>query len=48
MDMPTPCPECGDLVEFNDMIRTDGKLCYHSFICSDCYEDLESDEENHG
>ncbi len=45
MNMPTPCPECGDVVEFEDMKQTDGKLCYHSFVCQDCFYELESDEE---
>jgi hypothetical protein len=45
MDMPTPCPECNDVVEFNDMQTTVGRLCYHNFVCQDCFENLESDEE---
>lgn len=44
MDMPCNCPECGDIVDLNDMMRTDGKLCYHSLVCEDCYDNLESDE----
>ena len=43
MDMPCNCPECGDVVELNDMHNTDGKLCYHSMVCEDCYENLEND-----
>lgn len=45
MDMPTPCPECGEVVEFNDMVKTDGKLSYHNMVCQDCHDELESDEE---
>ena len=42
MDMPCNCPECGEVVELNDMYNTEGKLCYHSMVCEDCYENLES------
>ncbi len=45
MDMPCNCPECGEIVELNDMHNTDGKLCYHSMVCKYCYDDLESDDE---
>jgi hypothetical protein len=45
MDMPTSCPECGAIVEFNSMVTTFEKICYHSLVCEDCYEDLESDNE---
>jgi len=31
MDMPTPCPKCMDIVEFNDMERLGDEL-----ICSEC------------
>lgn len=43
MDMPCNCPECGDVVELNDMVNTDGKLCCHSLVCEDCHENLESE-----
>jgi hypothetical protein len=45
MDMPCNCPECGDIVELNDMCQTVGKLCYHSLVCEYCFDELESDEE---
>jgi len=44
MDMPTTCPECGEIVDFNDMQPTTGKLSYHAFVCEYCYDELESDE----
>jgi hypothetical protein len=44
MDMPCNCPECGDIVELNDMHTTEGKLCYHSLVCEDCYDELEGDD----
>lgn len=43
MDMPTPCPECGDIVEFNDMTNIGNEL-----YCSECafeLEDMESESE---
>ena len=42
--MPTVCPECNEVYDFNDMMPTDGKLCYHNFVCEYCYDDLESDD----
>ena len=44
MDMPCNCPECGEVVELNDMKKTTGKLCYHNLVCSDCYDELEGDD----
>ena len=45
MDMPTPCPSCRDVVEFNDMVNhpNDFKL----MVCDDCHERIE-DENNMG
>ena len=46
MDMPCNCPECGELVELNDMFRvgerfgTDVKM-----VCRDCYYELEEEED---
>ena len=45
MDIPTPCPECNDIVEFDDMKEATGKLSYHAYVCEDCYYELESDKE---
>lgn len=43
--MPCQCPECGAFVDLNDMKQTYGKLCYHSLVCADCFDNLESDDE---
>ena len=43
MDIPCNCPECGEVVELNDMRDTEDKLCYHNKVCEDCYEILEDD-----
>lgn len=40
MNMPTPCPECGEIVEL-DVMRNIG----HELYCDECYEALESDSE---
>lgn len=32
MDMPTPCPLCGDITGFDDMQFVDGELC-----CEECH-----------
>lgn len=46
MDMLCNCPECGEVVELNDMRTVEAyKLCYHNMVCDDCYENLESDDE---
>lgn len=42
------CPECGNHTDFRDMVKTDGKLCYHNFVCVRCYVNLENDDENEG
>lgn len=40
------CPECDCSVKsYSDFKNTDGKLCYHAYVCGDCYKELESDEE---
>lgn len=45
MDMPCNCPECGEIVELNDMIRVGSeKICYHNLVCIECYENLESED----
>lgn len=44
MNMPCNCPECGEVVELNDMVKTDGKLSYHNMVCQDCYEELENED----
>ena len=43
MNMPTPCPKCGDIVEFNDMTNIGNEL-----YCSECafeLEDMESESD---
>lgn len=40
------CPECNQFVKEEDMRDTTGKLCYHAYACSSCYEELESDDED--
>ena len=45
MEMPTPCNECNETVELNDMVSTSGKLCYNAMVCQDCFDNLESDED---
>lgn len=43
MDMPTTCPTCLDVVEFEDMIdiALGGAA---EFVCEDCAEDYRADE----
>lgn len=41
MDMPTPCPKCGEIVEFTTMKNVDGR-----FICEGCFYDLYRDNED--
>ena len=45
MDMPTTCPECLDVVEFDDMINI-AKDGGNIFVCPDCaYEYMDDDDE---
>lgn len=46
MDNPCECPTCDNWVELRDMKRTDGKLALHNLVCEECYENLESDDED--
>lgn len=41
----TLCNECNGYFEYNEMCDTTGKLCYHAYVCQECYNELESDEE---
>ena len=34
MDMPTPCPKCKEIVEFNEMVNIDGNM-----MCDECADD---------
>tara|TARA_R110002153_G_C13332570_1_gene498441 strand:+ start:6778 stop:6987 length:210 start_codon:yes stop_codon:yes gene_type:complete len=46
MDMPTPCTECDDIVEFTNMkkIKKDGE---EIFVCQDCATEHEEEGEEH-
>lgn len=41
-DMPTPCPECGEVVEFNDMKNHPNE--FKHMVCESCFDRIE--EEN--
>lgn len=45
MDMPTPCPNCGDIVEFDDMVNHPNE--FRVMVCESCYDRIE-EEENSG
>ncbi|MCE9773546.1 hypothetical protein LZ645_01120 [Shewanella algae] len=45
MDMPTPCPECGDIVELDDMVGHPEN--FRVLVCEDCRSRIE-DENNRG
>lgn len=40
MNMPTPCPECMEIVEFNEMVNVSGTMlcdeCADKYQCDDC------------
>lgn len=42
MDMPSPCPCCSEVVEFNDMVHHPND--FKQLVCEDCRERIE--EEN--
>ncbi len=44
MDNICDCLECNRSAKESDMRDTVGKLCYYSYVCSECYENLESDD----
>ncbi|OOE45106.1 hypothetical protein [Salinivibrio kushneri] len=44
MDMPTPCPHCGEVCEFNDMIETEIELNVEVFLCDECAENAEEEK----
>jgi DNA-directed RNA polymerase subunit RPC12/RpoP len=37
------CLDCSKTVQQDGMKDTEGKLCYHNYVCADCYENLEND-----
>ncbi|MCG9964577.1 hypothetical protein [Shewanella cutis] len=45
MDMPTPCPRCGEVVEFDDMVRHPNE--FKTLVCEDCHDKIE-EENNRG
>ena len=45
MDMPTPCPNCGDIVEFHDMVDHPNE--FKVMVCESCYDRIE-EENNSG
>lgn len=42
MDMPTPCPGCGDTVEFDEMLAHPNE--FNTMVCDSCHNRI--DEEN--
>lgn len=40
MNMPTPCPRCGEVVEFNHMTNIGQEL-----YCEECAYELENQDE---
>lgn len=45
MDMPTPCPSCGDVVELCDMVSHPNE--YKTLVCEYCHDKIE-DDNNRG
>ncbi|MGI2045986.1 hypothetical protein [Shewanella oncorhynchi] len=45
MDMPTPCPRCGEVVEFEDMVNHPNE--FKTLVCEDCKDKIE-EENNRG
>lgn len=47
MDMPCNCPECGEVVELNDMIKVGEQFGDNvKMVCPDCYHELYEDLED--
>ena len=44
MEMPTPCPECGEIVEFNDMV--DHPNYEDHLVCTGCCDRVEEENNN--
>lgn len=45
MDMPTPCPNCGEIVEFHDMANHPNE--FNVMVCESCRDRIE-EENNRG
>ena len=44
MDMPCNCPECGDVVELDDMHKVGERFGFDvKMVCTDCYDKLEDE-----
>ncbi len=44
--MPCNCPDCGQVVELNDMYHVEPyRLSPHNMVCEECYENLETEDE---
>lgn len=45
MDMPTPCPRCGEVVELDDMVSHPNE--FKTLVCEECHDKIE-EENNRG
>lgn len=45
MDMPTPCPGCGEAVEFNEMLAHPNEFV--TMVCDRCHDRI-TEENNQG
>jgi hypothetical protein len=45
MDMPTPCPRCGVVVDLHDMVSHPNE--FKSLVCESCHDAIEA-ENNQG
>lgn len=45
MDMPTPCPRCGEVVELDDMVSHPNE--FKTLVCEACHDQIE-EENNRG
>ena len=41
METPTPCPNCGVICEFDDMVNHPNE--FTTLVCEDCCESIEQD-----
>jgi len=41
METPTPCPNCGVICKFDDMVNHPNE--FTALVCEDCYESIEQD-----
>ncbi|SEQ48075.1 hypothetical protein SAMN03080615_01618 [Amphritea atlantica] len=45
MDMPSPCPNCGNIVEFHDMVNHPNE--FRTLVCEECHDQIQ-EENNRG